>query len=753
MNTNGRLSGTPTAAGTFHFNVTVTDSGSNTANADFQLTVGAALTITSAATLPAATEGTAYSQTVAISGGSNSGIVWTLTSGASSLSAAGLSFTDGVVSGTPSTMGTATFTVSVTDDSQTHDSKTFTLAVNSNGPGYALSGRVNLGNACGSAEVPEIKLSIDTNPAKTATTDAQGNYSFADVPDGAYTVTPSISGATSIFYPATMPVTVQGGAVNNQNFVAALAYKVSGTVSYAGPETGQVYLWLLPKSCSGFPLGTSISAPGSFTIEGVPPGTYQLGAGIDSLRFGYPNDVDAAGMASADVTVEDENVTGATITMTNPTQAALTDGPTINAITANADGVVINFTPIIGPHPVFNGIELATSYEVQWAQQSPFPDTPAGSRTFLAGGSNGTGVLILNDPALVQGQVYYFRMRGVNQAGYGPWTDYAKLLVTAPGGNNVSGTVTFDAEPTGSLYVGYYDVINGKVYAARIQSPVSPQAYSLQVPNGQAYWQIAVFDQNNDGMIDPGDISNTREDISTIAHTTVAVTGNMTGQDLALDTPDGTATVMTQHTKSTNPDNSVVETYSLNFKVKEGNKLPVTVRLVSGPHVLQPVDLGKCVDCLNTEFQYNVSTVGNRPAAGDSYDLLVSYSDGTSETLTAQVTAVVDAFATDLTPFGTSDTSVTPTFTWTDPPNSADYSYRFLLTDDQGRTIWQVPENETIFEGFPALLTSITWGTDPTGWNNQPTVNALTHGVTYTWQIKLTDEVGNTSVQRTWYKP
>ena len=746
----GRLNGTPTTAGTFHFNVTVTDSASNTANADFQLTVGAALTITSAATLPAATEGTAYSRTVAISGGSNSGIVWTLTSGASSLSAVGLSFTDGVVFGTPSTMGTATFSVSVTDDSQTHDSKTFTIAVNSNGPGYALSGRVNLGNACGAAEVPEIQLSIDTNPAKTATTDAQGNYSFADVPDGAYTVTPSISGATSIFYPATMPVTIQGGAIANQNFVASLAYKVSGTVSYAGPETGQIYVWMLPKSCSGFPLGTSISAPGSFTIEGVPPGTYTLEAGIDSLGFGYNNDANAAGTASSDVTVDDDDVTGTAITLSNPTQNSLVAAPDIYSITPSDSGVVITFSPIAGSRPVFGRVEYATSYEVQWAQQSPFPATPSGSKTFAAGGSHRTGSLILNDPALVAGQVYYFRMRGVNQAGNGPWTNYPdKLIVSPSSGNNVTGTVTFDAEPTGPLYVGYYDLTNNfNIYYTRIQNPVSPQPFSLNVPSGDWYVQFAFLDQNNDGMIDRGDVSNIRN-----ADSPAPVTDNMTDQDLDLNTPGAVATVTTSHSKSTNEDGGVLEAYSLYFQVREGNKLPVSVRLMSGPHIIHPVDLGKCMNCGDVEFQYNVSTYEDMPAAGDSYDFLVTYSDGSSETLTEQVELVLDAFAAGLSPSGTSNSSLTPTFTWTQPADPDNYQYQFSLTDSQGNTIWQIPRSNYAFSGFSSLVTSISWGNDPLNEYNPPTVNSLTHGVTYRWQIKVIDEDGNSSVQRTWYKP
>ena len=114
---------------------------------------------------------------------------------------------------------------------------------------------------------------------------------------------------------------------------------------------------------------------------------------------------------------------------------------------------------------------------------------------------------------------------------------------------------------------------------------------------------------------------------------------------------------------------------------------------------------------------------------------------------------MLDAFATDLSPSATSDTSLTPTFTWTVPANPDDYQYQFYLTDNQGNTIWQIPGNNSNSYGFTSAITSITWGTDPTGGNNTPAVSALTHGVTYTWHIQVIDANGNSTEQRTYYKP
>jgi Putative Ig domain len=753
----GVLSGKPTAAGTYSFGITVTDSDSSTAARTFSLTVKPGVSITSPSTLPAATVATAYSQSLAVTGGSGSGYIWTLTSGAPSLSAVGLSFSNGTVSGTPTALGTATFSVSVVDDSLTHAGGTFSVAVNASGAGFPVSGQITLGNACGVPSIPAITLSIDTNPAKTVTSDSSGIYSFADVPPGSYTIAPSIAGANSIFYPSSLPVTVSGGAVADQNFVASLAYKVSGTVSHSGSQSGQIYIWMLNENCGGNLLETSITAPGSFTIEGVPPGTYMLGAGIDKLGFGYLNDVDAAGLASPDVTVSDADVAGTTITMTDPLQSAPPPrAPRIIAINGNASGAMINFQPIVSPDPLFNRIELATAYVVQWSTDPAF-GLVNGSLEFKAGGSNGTGVLILNDSHLASGNTYYFRMLGTNTFGTGTWSDiYSEdginptgVTIEDPAGNAVSGTVTFDATPTGPLYVGYADLQTGKAYSTRIQSPVSPQPFSVKVPTGPAYFHFAILDQNNDGMIDPGDVSNVHAD----ELTPVAVSGAMTDQDLTLDAPASEATLTTRHIKSTYENGTSSETYSLNFQVKEGNKLPVAVRLMSGPHVLHPVDLGRCRECGNNQFVYNVETYSDLPAAGDSYDLLVNYSDGTSETLTAQVTGMVDAFATDLSPSATSDTSLTPTFTWTDPANPGDYQYQFYLTDSQGNMIWQIPGNNSNSGGFASTITSIVWGTDPTGANNDPSMSALTHGVTYTWNIRVIDANGNSSEQRTYYKP
>jgi large repetitive protein len=115
----GSFSGTPTAAGSFNFTVTATDSSTGTGapftgNRPYTLTVTAPTVVVSPTTLPAPTAGVAYSQTVTASGGT-AGYTFAITSGALP---AGLSLDPGgTVTGTATAGGTFTFTITATDSS------------------------------------------------------------------------------------------------------------------------------------------------------------------------------------------------------------------------------------------------------------------------------------------------------------------------------------------------------------------------------------------------------------------------------------------------------------------------------------------------------------------------------------------------------------------------------------------------------------------------------------------------------------
>ncbi|HEX7286114.1 MAG TPA: putative Ig domain-containing protein [Candidatus Angelobacter sp.] len=129
----GVISGTPTTvnlAGAA-FSVQVRDSGTpaQVSARTLSIRVAAPLVITTS-TLPGATFGTAYNQTLAASGGVGT-IVWSLAAGSGPLPT-GLSLTSaGTISGTPSVVGTFSFTVQAADAGapQQTATKTFSISV------------------------------------------------------------------------------------------------------------------------------------------------------------------------------------------------------------------------------------------------------------------------------------------------------------------------------------------------------------------------------------------------------------------------------------------------------------------------------------------------------------------------------------------------------------------------------------------------------------------------------------------------
>jgi large repetitive protein len=120
---NGTLSGTPTAAGAFSISVTAKDVAGYMTTGAFPLTVAPALSI-SPSSLPAATLGAPYSQTLSASGGAG-GYSWTASGFPAGLALA----STGQVSGTPNAGGSFPVSVTVKDSGGDSATISFTLVV------------------------------------------------------------------------------------------------------------------------------------------------------------------------------------------------------------------------------------------------------------------------------------------------------------------------------------------------------------------------------------------------------------------------------------------------------------------------------------------------------------------------------------------------------------------------------------------------------------------------------------------------
>jgi len=269
LSTGGLLSGTPTGFGSFSFTIRATDTNGCTGERQYTLSVCPIITI-NPPSLPAGTVGTAYNQSLNASGGA-SPYTFTVTAGALP---GGLSISSGgLLSGTPTTAATVTFTIRATDANACLGERQYSLTINSVGNGlqfYPLPTPVRLldtrsgvaGCVTGVGAIPAG--STRTQPARTACSTIPAN---ATAIIGNITVVPSGSGFLTLFpSDATQPTVANSnftaGEVTNNFFTVGLgaadgAFKIFSNAStdviidltgyYAPPGAGGLYYHPLPS--------------------------------------------------------------------------------------------------------------------------------------------------------------------------------------------------------------------------------------------------------------------------------------------------------------------------------------------------------------------------------------------------------------------------------------------------------------------------------------------------------------------------
>lgn len=589
---------------------------------------------------------------------------------------------------------------------------------------YSISGHVSVANS-GQA-LAGVTISINTTPVQTTVTNSNGDFTLAGLANGTYILTPSITSASGLFFPATLSATIASASVSSLQFQAALGYSLSGTALYSGTKTGRIYLRLDPMN-GGDSLGVSIPGPGNFTIRGVPSGSYNLNAWMDTIGYGYANAANPRGTASVLVV---GNATGQNLNLADPGAISLTgaNGPAIQGAAPYSGGAVIFYSILRD----VNGNETADTYLLEASTSSSFT-TIAATLTFKAQADSNKACFI---HGLTNGQAYYFRMKakaGATTSNPGTATT-AVTIGNRTGGNTVSGSLTFPGTATGPLAVGLYDETSGQMYLVSYPSPVSPQVFSIAgVPNG-TYFLFGILDQNQNGIIDPGDLSNTNNNSSAGS---VTVAGDLPGKNFSLSNAGAIATMGTNHQRNT-AGGTTAEYYSLKFNVDGNAKLPVNVSLQTGGATL---DLGK--PSQGSGYWYSIFLNSFRPTIGTAVTIHVAYSDGTAEDFPVQVTTVLDAFPTNLAPVTGGSNSVTPTFSWAAPVPAVTfpYTYSLWLGSQTGNGSWNI-------DGLLSTTLSIGFNSD-----GRASIQALTPGVPYSWSVSLRDAGGNEAQQQVVYQP
>lgn len=125
----GQLSGTPTVPGSYSFTVQVSDSAGNTTSGSVAIVVSPApLRLVSVNTLPNGVVSSPYPIQIFSAAGGTEPYTYSITQGSLP---AGLTFSNGQITGTPTASGLATFTVVVKDSTGTTDSNALSILVNS----------------------------------------------------------------------------------------------------------------------------------------------------------------------------------------------------------------------------------------------------------------------------------------------------------------------------------------------------------------------------------------------------------------------------------------------------------------------------------------------------------------------------------------------------------------------------------------------------------------------------------------------
>jgi hypothetical protein len=736
----GLISGTPTVVGTFtNIIVDVHDSQGTPATAQqtFTLTVLAppSITLLSPASGPVGTPITIT--------GTNFGT----TQGSSTVTF------NGVSAGTATNWSSTSITVPVPAGATTGNVVVTVLSVASSGSAFTvtpsctnnctLSGTVTVNGQGFAGLTVTITGPSPATTTTNATTLGNGSYSFSGLTAGQYSVTAS-PGYT---YSPTTPLSLTINSNRIQNFTATstlTSITITGTLTYGGSKTGRTYIRVFGNGCTGncnLVAGTSISTAlsltnTSYTVRGLQPGTYTVAAEIDALNNGQPNASNPVGSSAPFTISSDFAVPNIALADPTPPTPVVPSGLTVAP--GNTFALVMYDQHNSSLLEDSNGREIATSYKIYIGTDVNATNlTPV---TFTAHGSHDNNYIFHN---LTPG-IYYFKMStfvGVTESALSPVV--SATLAAGTGPNTVSGTVTFPGTATGPLYVGVFNgtAIYGEMIPAASLS--SPQAYTFSgVPSGN-YQAFAIIDMNNNGLIDPSDITNVNSGQG--GPPPLAVTGN-TNNPIVLTSAVSTINVNTSHQQF----NGGSDSYVLSLGISWGSLRPVAMTLISGPNVRVPWDMP--VDSNNNNLQTNLNAV--IPQVGDTYQFQVTLYDPVAQTTSTQtmpgsVTAVLNSFVTGMVMQTTTPGSVTiPLLTWVTPastPSPYTYSVGLFATSGSIGVNWN-DHGGNNSNGLPSGTTSVLFNAD-----GSSSVSSLPTTTNYQWSVTVQDANGNTSQESAAY--
>jgi hypothetical protein len=307
----GTLSGTPRSGGTINITVTVTDSKNATASKPFTFVVASGAPTFTTTSLPIATVNTPYSAQIVVTGGTTP-YMWSTTGLPSWLTldttgACGGSSSTPMLCGTPPSLGTVNFSITVTDSLNQQVSQPLSLTVSVNGTlGTITVSSANIGLNM------QMPITITLSPAPTvAVTLTISSGSPGSV----------LLGSNSDAGSATLTPTLSVGTTSVGTYAKAFANSGTVTITASAPGyangTGTITL-----ANGGFVIAASNGIGGSLT-------TYQKASSALTI---YPARLDSQG-----VFVESQPVRGG-LTVIVPLSSSPTTVGTVSPSSVTFNG-------------------------------------------------------------------------------------------------------------------------------------------------------------------------------------------------------------------------------------------------------------------------------------------------------------------------------------------------------------------------------------------------------------------------------
>lgn len=307
--------GTPTGPASTQITITVKDASGATASGPVAITVQPPPTLTITTTsLPAGEAGIAYSQAVSATGGVTP-YLWTVSSGALP---AGLTLntSTGAIAGTPTTLGTSSFTVTVTDsETPTHGTANANLSITINNPPLQITttslpdGVINgvysssaTLTAIGGTKPYTFSISSGSLPNGLSLNASTGQISGTPTKTGAFSFTAKVTDSSS-------PV---------QTATANLSITINATLS--------ITTTTLPSGSVGTAYSTTVVASG-----GVIPYSWSITSG--SLPAGLSLNQTTGVISGTPTTAETSNFT---ITVTDAESPAAMTSASLSIIISTA---------------------------------------------------------------------------------------------------------------------------------------------------------------------------------------------------------------------------------------------------------------------------------------------------------------------------------------------------------------------------------------------------------------------------------